>query len=180
MHIPDGFLDAKTSIATTMLACGGLAVALRHARDPAHRRRTMSVAIAARNYGWGFSEICTLNVPSRSLLPLAGVEKGDRRFADPAWGSNPVFRMLQQSYLASAEALDRIVTAMGDGRGDTRAEQARFAANIVTSAAAPANFLMSNPAAIKRAFDTGGTSIVRGFRHFVHDVRHNGGMPSMV
>ena len=56
---------------------------------------------------------------------------------------------------------------MGDGRGDTRAEQARFAANILTSAAAPANFLASNPAAIKRAFDTGGTSLLRGLRNFV-------------
>jgi hypothetical protein len=69
---------------------------------------------------------------------------------------------------------------MGDGRDDTRAEQARFAANIVTSAAAPANFLATNPAAIKRAFNTGGMSIVRGVRNFARDVRHNGGMPSMV
>jgi poly[(R)-3-hydroxyalkanoate] polymerase subunit PhaC len=106
--------------------------------------------------------------------------KGDRRFADPAWTWNPVLRMLQQSYLASADALDRIVAAMGDERSDARAEQARFAANIVTSAAAPTNFLVSNPAAIKRALDTGGMSIVRGARNFAHDVRHNGGMPSMV
>jgi len=106
--------------------------------------------------------------------------QGDRRFADPAWTSNPAFRMIQQSYLASAGALDKIITAMDNGGSGTRAEQARFAANIVTSAAAPTNFLATNPAAIKRAFDTGGMSIVRGARNFVHDVRHNGGMPSMI
>jgi polyhydroxyalkanoate synthase subunit PhaC len=39
--------------------------------------------------------------------------KGDRRFTDPAWTSNPVFRMIGQSYLASAQALDRVVGAMG-------------------------------------------------------------------
>src|SRR6516225_6009728 len=65
--------------------------------------------------------------------------KGDRRFADPAWTSNPAFRMVQQSYLASAGALARIVTAMGDGSSNTRAEQARFAADILASAAAPTN-----------------------------------------
>ena len=39
---------------------------------------------------------------------------------------------------------------------------------------------MSNPAALKRAFDTGGMSLARGARNFVHDVRHNGAMPSMI
>src|SRR6266852_2991032 len=106
--------------------------------------------------------------------------RGDRRFTDPAWTSNPAFRMIQQSYLASAQALDRIVAAMPERRSGTMAEQARFAANIVASAAAPTNFLMSNPAALKRAFDTGGMSLARGARNFVHDVRHNGAMPSMI
>jgi polyhydroxyalkanoate synthase subunit PhaC len=106
--------------------------------------------------------------------------QGDRRFTDPAWTSNPVFRMIRQSYLASAQALDRVVDAMGDGRSGVRAEQARFAANILTSAAAPTNFLLGNPAALKRAFDTGGMSLVRGTRNFVHDVRRNGGLPSMI
>jgi polyhydroxyalkanoate synthase len=85
--------------------------------------------------------------------------QGDRRFTDPAWTSSPVFRMIQQSYLASAQALDRVVAAMGDRHGDTVAEQAQFAGNILVSTAAPTNFLMSNPAALKRAFDTGGMSL---------------------
>jgi len=72
--------------------------------------------------------------------------KGDRRFTDPAWTSNPVFRMIQQTYLASAQALDRVVAQLGEGASGTRAEQARFAVNIMTSAAAPTNFLVSNPA----------------------------------
>lgn len=116
---------------------------------------------------------------TRGLSDVAPA-KGDRRFTDPAWTGNLVFRMIQQSYLASAGAMDRIVDAMGDGRSDARAEQARFAASIVTSAAAPTNFLATNPAAIKRAFDTGGMSLVRGARNFARDVRHNGAMPSMI
>ena len=40
-----------------------------------------------------------------------------------------------------------------------RAEQARFATTILTSALAPTNFFATNPAAIKRAFDTGGKSL---------------------
>jgi len=145
-------------------AVGGLATALSQGTTVTGEAGRLGLELT--RIAWGLSDVAPA--------------KGDRRFADPAWTSNPVLRMLQQSYLASAEALDRIVAAMGDGRSDTRAEQARFAAKIVTSAAAPTNFLVSNPAAIKRAFDTGGMSIVRGLRNFVHDVRHNGGMPSMI
>jgi polyhydroxyalkanoate synthase subunit PhaC len=145
-------------------AVGGLATALSQGTTVA--REAGRLGLELTRIAWGLSDVAPA--------------KGDRRFADPAWTSNPVFRMLQQSYLASADTLDRIVATMGDGRGDTRAEQARFAANIVTGAAAPVNFLVSNPAAIKRAFDTGGMSMVRGLRNFAHDVRHNGGMPSMV
>jgi polyhydroxyalkanoate synthase len=50
----------------------------------------------------------------------------------------------------------------------------------VTSAAAPTNFLVTNPAAIKRAFDTGGMSLVRRARNFTRDVRRNGAMPLMI
>jgi polyhydroxyalkanoate synthase len=106
--------------------------------------------------------------------------EGDRRFTDPAWTSNPVFRMIQQSYLASAQALDRVVDGLGEGRSSTRAEQARFAAGIVAGAAAPTNFLATNPAALKRMVETGGMSLVRGAGNFARDVRRNGGMPSMV
>ena len=49
---------------------------------------------------------------------------------------------------------------------------------MLTSALAPTSTLPGNPAALKRAFDTGGASVVRGLRQFVSDVRHNGGMPS--
>jgi polyhydroxyalkanoate synthase len=60
------------------------------------------------------------------------------------------------------------------------AERARFAAAVLTSALSPTNTLLGNPAALKRAFETGGTSLVRGAQHMLHDLRHNGGMPSQV
>src|SRR5580704_14742913 len=129
-------------------------------------REATRLSVELTRIAWGLSDVAPA--------------KGDRRFADPAWTVNPVFRMIGQSYLASAQAMDRIVAAMGDGRSDARAEQARFAANIVTSAAAPTNFLATNPAALKRAFDTGGMSLARGARNLARDVRHNGAMPSMI
>ena len=145
-------------------AVGGLAAALSQGTTVAQEVTRLGVELT--RIAWGLSDVAPA--------------KGDRRFTDPAWTSNPAFRMIGQSYLASAQALDRIVAAMGDGRSDNRAEQARFTANIVTSAAAPTNFLATNPAALKRAFDTGGMSLARGARNLVHDIRHNGAMPSMI
>jgi polyhydroxyalkanoate synthase len=141
-----------------------MAAALRQGTTVAQEASRLGVELT--RIAWGLSDVAPA--------------KGDRRFTDPAWTSNPVFRMIQQSYLAAAQGLDRIVAAMPEGRSGTMAEQARFAASIVTSAAAPTNFLLSNPAALKRAFDTGGLSLARGARNFAHDIRHNGGMPSMI
>jgi polyhydroxyalkanoate synthase subunit PhaC len=145
-------------------AVSGMAAALRQGTTVAQEASRLGAELT--RIAWGRSDVAPA--------------KGDRRFADPAWTSNRVFRMIQQSYLASAQALDRVVDAAGDGRSGNRAEQARFAANIMTSAAAPTNFLVTNPAALKRAVDTGGMSLVRGARNFARDVRRNGAMPSMI
>lgn len=103
----------------------------------------------------------------------------DARFRDPAWAENPLYHRLAQSYLAACRAVDHLVEGSDDG--DWRQlEKTRFTMGILTSAMAPTNFLASNPAALKKVLDTGGASVVRGLGNFVHDVRHNGGMPSMV
>ena len=107
--------------------------------------------------------------------------KGDRRFSDPAWSGNPLFNRIQRGYLAAAGALTNVVEDYAEGTDDSRrAEQARFASNILISTLAPTNYLPTNPAALKRAFDTGGRSLARGLGHFVDDLRNNGGMPRMV
>jgi len=103
----------------------------------------------------------------------------DKRFADPAWSLNPVYRRLSQAYLAAGSAASRLVDDLdAQGRDWHDVERARFAVNAVTSALAPTNALLGNPAALKRAFDTGGASVLRGLGHLADDVRHNGAMPS--
>ena len=105
----------------------------------------------------------------------------DRRFADPAWSAHPGYRRLLQSYLAVTGALDRLATDFESGGADWReVEQARFVLKAFTSAMAPTNTLLGNPAALKRAFDTGGRSVVRGMGHLLHDLVRNGGMPTQV
>ena len=105
----------------------------------------------------------------------------DKRFADPTWSENPAYRRLAQSYLATTGSLHRLVDAYEARGGDWReVEQARFLLTALTSALAPTNTLAGNPAALKRAFDTGGRSVLRGLGHMLEDIRTNGGMPTQV
>lgn len=105
----------------------------------------------------------------------------DKRFVDPAWSQHPGYRRLAQSYVAWSDALRRLVDDYESGGPDWReVEQACFVLNAYVSALAPTNTLLGNPAALKRAFETGGRSVVRGLGHMLHDIRHNGGMPTQV
>jgi len=111
----------------------------------------------------------------RSALSPA---RGDRRFADPAWSENPLYRRLAQGYLALEKAItDAVEQADVDWRTH---ERARFAAGILASALAPTNTLPGNPAALRHAFDTRGWSLLRGARNLLGDLAGNRGMPRQV
>nr|WP_231373549.1 alpha/beta fold hydrolase [Nocardia sp. 348MFTsu5.1] len=128
-------------------------------------RTSASFAVEAAKIVAGKSEIA----PAR----------GDLRFKDRAWTENPIYSRVAKLYLAGCKATDSMVEAVASNASDERAERTRFVMNVVTSAVAPTNTLLGNPAAIKRTFDTGGVNLVRGFKNLAGDVRHNGGMPSM-
>ena len=104
----------------------------------------------------------------------------DKRFQDPAWRDNAVYRRLAQSYLVWSAAMERLASAPKLRADWRRAAQARYTSGLLTAVLAPTNVLPGNPAALKRAFDTGGLSVLRGARNFVRDVVDNRGMPSQV
>src|SRR6266508_1729644 len=102
----------------------------------------------------------------------------DRRFADPAWADNPWFFGVLQGYRASARLAQELV---GAAEVDDRwRDKAELAVQLLVDALAPTNFLPTNPAALKRAFDTGGRSVVRGLGHFLDDLATNQGRPRQV
>jgi polyhydroxyalkanoate synthase len=103
---------------------------------------------------------------------------GDRRFTDPAFTDNPVYRRVMQAYLALSNEVHTAVEE-SDLRWKDK-ELFRFLATAVTSSLAPTNVPLGNPAAVKRAFETAGASLVLGARNLIHDLRFNGGMPSQV
>ena len=90
----------------------------------------------------------------------------------------PAAAPLLQTYLASCKALENSI----DGSRNWRdRERAKLLVEIITSSIAPSNFLATNPAALRRAREaTRSSSLVHGALNFLHDLRHNGGMPSQV
>ena len=102
----------------------------------------------------------------------------DKRFADPSWNDNPAFFALRQAYLAGIQLADDVRAA---GAGEAVADaKAGLAADFLRDALAPTNFLLTNPAAIKRAIETGGASLAAGAGNFVDDLLRNGGRPRQV
>src|SRR5262249_16045901 len=102
----------------------------------------------------------------------------DKRFADPAWRDNPAFFAIGEAYFAAVE-LTQDLLAGRRGAPVTEAK-ARLASELILAALAPTNYLATNPAALKRAFETGGASVVAGARNFLDDLRNNNGMPRQV
>jgi polyhydroxyalkanoate synthase len=117
-------------------------------------------------------------VMGAEMEPPVAVDPKDRRFADPAWSGNPLFYGTRLTYLAACKWAREVVGAAQVD--DSVGVKARMAVDLMLDALAPTNFLASNPAALKRAFDTGGASLVAGMRQFLDDLRNNGGKPRQV
>jgi len=102
----------------------------------------------------------------------------DKRFVDPAYAENALYYLLVQEYLLSSQLVDELLDAAE--LGATEETKARFAARFMVDALSPTNTLPGNPAALRRAFDTGGLSVLRGAKNMLGDLLHNGGWPSQV
>jgi polyhydroxyalkanoate synthase subunit PhaC len=102
----------------------------------------------------------------------------DRRFTDPAWRTSPFFYALRQYHAAAGQLMADLLAA---GAGDRHADaKARLAGGFLLDALAPTNFLLTNPAALKRAIETGGGSVLAGLRNLAADLIGNNGMPRQV
>jgi polyhydroxyalkanoate synthase len=97
--------------------------------------------------------------------------KPDKRFSDPEWESNPYYKMLKETYLLTSEYLLEEAEETDDGREDPEEQRRlRFHLKQFVDAMAPVNFFLTNPAAIRRAVETGGTSLADGARNLASDL----------
>ena len=130
-------------------------------------------AAVARSMPWLAGELAKIAL-GRSDISF---DQRDERFSDAAWRTVPYFRILGQSYRLFEMWMDRMQESV-DGPWKNKA-RARFAADVITAALSPANYLGTNPAALRKAAETGGMSLMRGAQNMLRDLAR-GGMPSTV
>ena len=105
-------------------------------------------------------------------------EKTDKRFDDQAWALNPVYKRIMQTYLELAERTDAYISDVG--LDDKNEKRIKFIADNLVASMSPTNSLLGNPKALKKAYETGGASLLEGGKNYLDDMMNNAGMPSMV
>ena len=105
--------------------------------------------------------------------PESAPAQRDRRFSDPVWDSHPWFVWQRASYLAWAQTMKRLAEGSDD-------KKAVFAVAQLVDALAPTNFLATNPAALRKAVETQGASVVEGMANLLDDLAENDGRPRQV
>ena len=110
--------------------------------------------------------------------PVVEPARGDKRFADPEWRENPVFEVMKQSYLLTANWLNDLVANV-EGVDPLAKRRVEFFTRMLTDAFSPSNFLISNPAALREAVRSQGESLVKGAERFAADLERGQGRLSI-
>ncbi len=97
--------------------------------------------------------------------------KSDKRFVGPDWEANPYYLTLKQMYLLTSEYLVKEAQETSGGQDDAEERRLKFHLKQFVDVMAPVNFLLTNPAALKRILETGGASLAQGIRNLLSDLK---------
>ncbi len=119
----------------------------------------------------------TMNVWSDAAARFWGMQRegddeggSDPRFSSEVWETNPYYKMLKETYLLASEYLMKEAEKTDGQADEEKQRQLNFHLRQFVEAMAPANFLLTNPEALRRAFETGGASLVEGARNLLSDI----------
>jgi polyhydroxyalkanoate synthase len=102
----------------------------------------------------------------------------DKRFTSPEWQSNIMFDMLRRTYLHTSNWLLDLVNNVDDV-DDLTKRKASFFTQQMANAFSPANFLLTNPVALKEMYMSQGESVVRGMTNMLSDFQRGNGRLSL-
>ncbi|MCD6019619.1 MAG: poly(R)-hydroxyalkanoic acid synthase [Bacteroidetes bacterium] len=94
-------------------------------------------------------------------------KKNDKRFVAEEWNI-PYFDFIRQNYLLTERLAERIIAEIEIG--DKARKKMEFYNQHFMDLFSPANFLATNPEALKLAVETKGKSLVNGFQNLVKDI----------
>ena len=93
---------------------------------------------------------------------------GDKRFSAPEWDALPMFRYFRDSYLLTSKMM---MQAVDEASLDPVTKQRmKFFMRQYLDAAAPTNYLLTNPEALKAAMESGGESLQEGLKNLLGDM----------
>lgn len=96
--------------------------------------------------------------------------RSDRRFAARQWHDNPVYALIQQSYLMVSEQMLRVADRL-EGLEPRQKEKLRFALKGMIDASSPANFALTNPLVMEKLVESKGENLLKGLDHMLSDMR---------
>ncbi len=108
----------------------------------------------------------------KAVKPVVQPEAGDRRFGFADWQDNTFFDYVKQAYLLNSRAFMDLVDHAEDSGNHTH-DQFVFYARQLVNALAPTNFLLTNPEALKKTVESGGTNLLDGVKQFWTDLKRN-------
>ena len=101
--------------------------------------------------------------------PVREPDSGDRRFKHPAWEENPLFSLIKQSYLVTADTIQSAVAGT-EGMDEDTARKARFYTKQFVDAMSPTNFLLTNPEVLEATLESKGDNLLKGMQNFIEDI----------
>lgn len=101
--------------------------------------------------------------------PIVTPEKGDKRFIDDDWSSNPFFDYLKQSYLLTVNSMMKTIDN-AKGIDEKTRQRLSFFTRQWLNAVAPSNFLWSNPEVLRLTMQSGGQNLIIGLKQLAEDL----------
>jgi len=102
--------------------------------------------------------------PEKSAEPIK-----DARFADPAWQSNSLASFYARAYLLNSDFMNRLAESV-DADRKTK-QRVKYAVSQWVDAAAPSNFLATNPKAQQLLLESRGESLKSGLDNLMKDMQ---------
>ncbi|WP_373486791.1 PHA/PHB synthase family protein [Blastomonas sp.] len=96
--------------------------------------------------------------------------RSDRRFAARQWHDNPVYALIQQSYLMVSDHMLGLTDKV-DGLEPRQKEQLRFMTQGLLDASSPGNFPLTNPLVMEKIVESNGENLIKGLDHLLNDLR---------
>lgn len=114
----------------------------------------------------------------RELLGEKDVEaviepaRDDRRFNDPEWSENLIYKFIKQSYLLQSRGVLNVVNGV-EGLEDHTRQQVDFYTRQLVNAHSPSNSLFTNPEVIRRTLETRGQNLLKGMKQLSSDMKQS-------